>query len=122
MVAFSIFLQFSSKDFEVVGKCVESKTNLHSVLLLQFKILLPEGVDTINHGLDKLNLRVSKTVLVGNVIVCPVWPPDSPRVPRGWRPIPSHLAFKASMESLVHPGRSTWTEARMPVPKLVGQE
>jgi len=38
------------------------------VLLLQFKILLPEGVDTINHGLDKLNLRVSKTVLVGNVV------------------------------------------------------
>merc|ERR1719168_298196 len=68
MVAFSIFLQFSSKDFEVVGKCVESKTNLHAVLLLQFKILLPEGVDTINHGLDKLNLRVSKTVLVGNVV------------------------------------------------------
>merc|ERR1719168_175336 len=68
MVAFSIFLQFSSKDFEVVGKCVESKTNLHAVLLLQFKILLPEGVDTINHCLDKLNLRVSKTVLVGNVV------------------------------------------------------
>ena len=65
---FRFFLQFSSKDFEVVGKCVESKTNLHSVLLLQFKILLPEGIDTINHGLDELNLRVSKTVLVGNVI------------------------------------------------------
>jgi len=42
--------------------------NLHTVLLLQFQILLPEGIDTINHGLDKLNLRVSKTVLVGNVI------------------------------------------------------
>jgi len=38
------------------------------VLLLQFQILLPEGIDTINHGLDELNLRVSKTVLVGNVI------------------------------------------------------
>jgi len=38
------------------------------VLLLQFKILLPEGVDTINHGLDELDLRVAKTVLVGNVI------------------------------------------------------
>jgi len=68
-VAFSIFfLQFSSKDFEVVGKCVESKTNLHSVLLLQFKILLPEGIDTINHGLDELDLRVTKTMFVGNVI------------------------------------------------------
>jgi len=41
---------------------------LHSVLLLQFKILLPEGVDTINHGLDELDLGVAKTVLVGNVI------------------------------------------------------
>jgi len=38
------------------------------VLLLQFKILLPEGVDTINHGLDELDLRVSKTMFVGNVI------------------------------------------------------
>jgi len=38
------------------------------VLLLQFKILLPEGVDTINHGLDELDLGVAKTVLVGNVI------------------------------------------------------
>jgi len=65
---FRFFLQFSSKDFEVVGKCVESKTNLHSVLLLQFKILLPEGIDTINHGLDELDLRVTKTMFVGNVI------------------------------------------------------
>ena len=29
---------------------------------------LPEGVDTINHGLDELDLRVSKTMFVGNVI------------------------------------------------------
>jgi hypothetical protein len=42
--------------------------NLHSVLLLEFQVLLPEGVDTINHGLDELNLRVSQTMLVGNVI------------------------------------------------------
>merc|ERR1719158_1202487 len=42
--------------------------NLHTMLLLQFQILLPKGIDTINHGLDKLNLRVSKTMLVGNVI------------------------------------------------------
>jgi hypothetical protein len=65
---FRFFLQFSSKDFEVVGKCVESKTNLHSVLLLQFKILLPEGVDTIDHGLDKLNLGVAQAMFVGNVV------------------------------------------------------
>ena len=42
--------------------------NLHSVLLLQFKILLPEQVDTIDHGLDELDLRVAKTMLVGNVV------------------------------------------------------
>ena len=41
---------------------------LHIVLLLELKILLVEGVDTINHDLDELNLRVSKTVLVGDVI------------------------------------------------------
>ena len=60
------FFSISSKDFEV-GKCLEC-ANLHSVLLLQFKILLPEGIDTINHGLDKLDLRVTKTMFVGNVI------------------------------------------------------
>jgi len=38
------------------------------VLLLQFKILLPEQVDTIDHGLDELDLRVAKTMLVGNVV------------------------------------------------------
>jgi len=41
---------------------------LHAVLLLQFQVLLVQSVDTINHGLDKLDLGVSKTVLVGNVI------------------------------------------------------
>merc|ERR1711963_794968 len=46
----------------------ERAANLHAVLLLQFQILLPEGIDTIDHGLDELNLRVSKTMLVGNVV------------------------------------------------------
>jgi len=41
---------------------------LHAVFLLEFQVLLVEGVDTINHGLDELDLRVSQTVLVGNVI------------------------------------------------------
>merc|ERR1719317_1834536 len=31
-------------------------------------VLLPQGVDTINHLLDQLNLRVSEPVLVGDVI------------------------------------------------------
>ena len=52
----------------VFGKFGVFRWNLHSVLLLQFKILLPEGVDTINHGLDELDLRVAKTMLVGNVV------------------------------------------------------
>jgi len=41
---------------------------LHAVLLLEFKVFLPEGVDTVNHDLDQLNLGVSKTMLVGDVI------------------------------------------------------
>ena len=42
--------------------------DLQSVLLLELKVLLVEGVDTVNHGLDKLNLRVTQTMLVGDVI------------------------------------------------------
>ena len=38
------------------------------MLLLQGLVLLPEGVDTVNHGLDEGNLRVSQPVLVGDVI------------------------------------------------------
>jgi len=41
---------------------------LHAVLLLQFQVLLVQSVDTINHGLDKLDLGVSQTMLVGNVV------------------------------------------------------
>merc|ERR1719278_2171224 len=36
--------------------------------LLRGLVLLPEGVDTVNHGLDKLDLRVSQPVLVGHVV------------------------------------------------------
>merc|ERR1719310_770195 len=38
------------------------------MLLLELLVLLPESVDTINHGLDQFNLGVSKTMLVGDVI------------------------------------------------------
>merc|ERR1719347_2047963 len=41
---------------------------LDSVLLLELLVLLPEGVAAINHDLDELNLGVSQTVLVGDVI------------------------------------------------------
>ena len=44
------------------------RVKLHSVFLLEFKILFPQSVDTINHGLDKADFGVSKTMLVGNVI------------------------------------------------------
>ena len=38
------------------------------MLLLESLVLLPESVDAINHGLDEGNLRVSQSVLVGDVI------------------------------------------------------
>jgi len=41
---------------------------LQSVFLLELKILLVESIDSINHGLDKLDLGVAKTMLVGDVI------------------------------------------------------
>ena len=41
---------------------------LHAVLLLELQVLLVQGVDTVNHGLDKLDLGVSQSVLVGDVI------------------------------------------------------
>ena len=41
---------------------------LDSMLLLELLVLLPEGVAAVNHDLDELNLRVSQTVLVGDII------------------------------------------------------
>ena len=43
-------------------------TFLHAVLLLELQILLPQGVDGVNHDLDQLDLGVSQSVLVGDVI------------------------------------------------------
>merc|ERR1711884_578826 len=42
--------------------------HLHSVLLLELQILLPQSVDGVNHDLDELDLGVSEPVLVGDVI------------------------------------------------------
>jgi len=39
-----------------------------SLLGYQIFVFCPEGVDSINHLLDKFNLTVAKTVLVGDVI------------------------------------------------------
>jgi len=47
---------------------VAAMIDLHAVLLLEFQVLLVEGVDTINHRLHKLDFGVTQTVLVGNVI------------------------------------------------------
>jgi len=38
------------------------------VLLLELNILLVEGVDTVDHALDELDLGVTQTMLVGDVI------------------------------------------------------
>jgi len=65
---FSLVDSSSSSNRLVFRFSVGVGMNLHSVLLLQFKILLPEGVDTIDHGLDKLNLGVAQAMFVGNVV------------------------------------------------------
>jgi len=41
---------------------------LHAVLLLELQVLLVEGVDTVNHGLDKGDFGVTQSMLVGNVV------------------------------------------------------
>ena len=41
---------------------------LHAVLLLELHVLLVQGVDSVNHGLDELDLGVSQSVLVGDVV------------------------------------------------------
>jgi len=38
------------------------------VLLLELQVFFVQSVDTVNHGLDKLDLGVSQSVLVGDVI------------------------------------------------------
>jgi len=41
---------------------------LHAVLLLELDILLPQSVDTVDHDLNKLDLRVAEPVFVGDVV------------------------------------------------------
>ena len=41
---------------------------LKAVFFLQLDILLPEGVDCVNHDLDQLDLGVAQAVLVGDVV------------------------------------------------------
>ena len=42
--------------------------NADVVLLLELEVLLPQGVDGVNHDLDQLDLGVAETVLVRDVI------------------------------------------------------
>jgi len=48
--------------------CLKQLDSLQSMLLLELQVFLVERVDSIDHGLDKLNFRVSQAMLVGNVI------------------------------------------------------
>jgi len=41
---------------------------LHAVLLLEFEVLLPEGVDAVDHALHELDLGVPEAVLVRDVV------------------------------------------------------
>ena len=47
---------------------IQEHPELHSVLLLELKVLLPQGVDGVNHNLNQLHLGIAETVLVGDVI------------------------------------------------------
>ena len=38
------------------------------MLLLELEVLLPQGVDGVNHDLDELDLGVSEPVLVRDVV------------------------------------------------------
>ena len=38
------------------------------MFLLELQILLVQGVDTVDHALDKFDLGVAQTVLVGDVV------------------------------------------------------
>ena len=46
----------------------DQRYSLHSVLLLELDILLPQGVDGVDHDLDQLHLGVAQAVLVGDVV------------------------------------------------------
>merc|ERR1712152_389 len=51
-----------------IGLSWHGPVHLDLLSTLELLVLFPEFVDTINHLLDKLNLRVSQPVLVGDVI------------------------------------------------------
>ena len=56
--------------YQMVGVTLEYiyRMTLKAVLLLQIIVFFVESVHSINHLLHELNLRISKPVLVGDVI------------------------------------------------------
>ena len=56
-------------DFPPVSKTHSTACkSLQTMFLLELEVFLPQGVHSVNHLLDKLHLRVAKTVLVGHII------------------------------------------------------
>merc|ERR1719222_101328 len=56
-------------DFPSVSKTHSTGCkSLQTMFLLEVEVFFPQGVHSVNHLLDKLDLRVAKTVLVGHVI------------------------------------------------------
>ena len=51
-----------------VGLVLRNVDGLHAVLLLELEVLLPQGVDAVNHDLHQLHLGVPEPVLVGDVV------------------------------------------------------
>merc|ERR1719460_401689 len=116
----------STQDFKSFSKIlyvnIFKVSSSDAVLLLECQVLCDECVDPINHALDQLNLTVAKPVLVGDVVG------DScltARLPSGTTRLHSQL-FAPGLQSrkslLGYPGKSTWTDALIPVPRFVGQE
>ena len=56
--------------FKRKGRILIKEVNLldEAVFLLKGNVLSVQSVDTVNHGLDKLDFRVAETMLVGDIV------------------------------------------------------
>ena len=57
-----------SSNLRVFPSQVRFCGSLHAVLLLELEVLLPEGVDAVDHALHELDLGVAEAVLVRDVV------------------------------------------------------
>ena len=57
-----------SSNLRVFPSQVRFFGSLHAVLLLELEVLLPEGVDAVDHALHELDLGVPEAVLVRDVV------------------------------------------------------